>query len=522
MMRKYIKRRSLIITLFLVLFLLVNIVISYSYYIGKVYNNESETTLSLTSNGLKIVYQNDTPIINEENITPGWVSTKSFSISANAQNNDISLVEPKIWYNMKLIIDENTFSDGIIMYSLTNTTTDSNGLGADSFNELSIPTGSNMEGLSLGSGYVELGNNMHTYVLEVKYNDSKDAEYNKKFSCHIVTEIVSNVTLNIDLDGGESSDTLERSLGKKTNVKLSTPTKPGCDFDGWELVSGDGIINNDSTATVGNSDTKIKAKWIVRTINIHLDLNGGVTTDNVDIIAPQDSYIDLSLPARDRYDFDGWELLDGTAEIKGSRIMTAKTDILLKAKWNYAAKFITLAIDLDGGTSSTIQESQSVLTNSSVVLDNPTKYGYVFSNWQVVMGEAFVSGKTIVLGEKNVVLKAVWVDVVPVFTYLKSDGSAANYTITKETGNDWRIKFLESGTLTFSDVRGAKDGIDVFLVGGGGGGAKATTTYLGGGGGGGGYTKTQKNILVSEGSYTITIGEVEVLILPVGNQVLLI
>ena len=152
------------------------------------------------------------------------------------------------------------------MYSLTNTTTDSNGLGADSFNELSIPMGSNLNGLSLGSGYVELGNNMHTYVLELKYNDSKDPEYNKRFSCYIVTEIVSNVTLNIDLDGGESSDTLQRSLGKKTIVKLTTPTKPGCDFGGWELVSGDGIINSDSTVTVGTIDTKIKAKWIVRTI----------------------------------------------------------------------------------------------------------------------------------------------------------------------------------------------------------------------------------------------------------------
>ena len=407
MMRKYIKRRTLIITLFLVLFLLVNIVISYSYFIGKVYNNESETTLSLTSNGLKIVYQNETPIINEEDITSGWVSTKSFSISANAQNNDISLVEPKIWYNMKLIIDENTFSDGVILYSLTNTTTDSNGLAADSFSELSIPTGSNMDGLSLGSGYVELGNNMHTYVLEVKYNASKGAEYNKKFSCHIVTEIVSNVTLSIDLDGGTSTDILEKSLGKQSIVKLSTPTKAGNDFAGWQVVSGDGVINNDSTITVGNVDTKIKAKWTVRTINVHLDLNGGTSTDNVDILAPQDSYIDLSLPTREGYDFDSWELLDGTAEIKGNRIMTAKTDILLKATWESDIKLVTLILDLDGGKTSD-SLNQSLNSYSLVDLKVPTKEDHIFLGWELVQGTADINGNYIQLKDSSVVLKAKW------------------------------------------------------------------------------------------------------------------
>lgn len=68
--------------------------------------------------------------------------------------------------------------------------------------------------------------------------------------------------------------------------------------------------------------------------------------------------------------------------------------------------------------------------------------------------------------------------------------------------DNWKIRFLTSGTLNFSRLNGAEDGIDVFLVGGGGGGGGAR-----GGGGGGGYTTTQAGISVLTATdYTITIG----------------
>ena len=68
--------------------------------------------------------------------------------------------------------------------------------------------------------------------------------------------------------------------------------------------------------------------------------------------------------------------------------------------------------------------------------------------------------------------------------------------------DNWKIRFLTSGTLNFSRLNGAEDGIDVFLVGGGGGGGGAR-----GGGGVGGYTTTQAGISVlTNTDYTITVG----------------
>lgn len=89
---------------------------------------------------------------------------------------------------------------------------------------------------------------------------------------------------------------------------------------------------------------------------------------------------------------------------------------------------------------------------------------------------------------------------IPEFTYtgdyeIVSDD---DQPITVSQGN-WKIRFLTSGTLTFTNLNGAENGIDVFLVGGGGGGSRAA--------GGGGYTTTLKAVKVAAGTaYAIEIG----------------
>lgn len=89
----------------------------------------------------------------------------------------------------------------------------------------------------------------------------------------------------------------------------------------------------------------------------------------------------------------------------------------------------------------------------------------------------------------------------PEFTY------TGNYSLIDDGDGNWRIKFLTSGTLTFTKLGSAGKGIDVFLVGGGGGcgNANGVSDFLGAGGGG--YTKTTRQITVQAGvEYTIVIG----------------
>ena len=98
----------------------------------------------------------------------------------------------------------------------------------------------------------------------------------------------------------------------------------------------------------------------------------------------------------------------------------------------------------------------------------------------------------------------------PEFTYtgdyaIVDDNDNAISDFATWTGN-WKIRFLTSGTLTFTNLNGAGNGIDVFLVGGGGGSGGIIGWYPQGGGGSG-YTKTVKNItLAPNTAYAVAVG----------------
>ena len=83
---------------------------------------------------------------------------------------------------------------------------------------------------------------------------------------------------------------------------------------------------------------------------------------------------------------------------------------------------------------------------------------------------------------------------VPQFTY------TGQYNFIDDGSGNWRIKFLTSGVLTYTqDVI-----VDVFLVGAGGGGKSGKTARAGGGSG---YTKTVKSVKKKKKTrYPIEIG----------------
>lgn len=93
---------------------------------------------------------------------------------------------------------------------------------------------------------------------------------------------------------------------------------------------------------------------------------------------------------------------------------------------------------------------------------------------------------------------------IPKFTY------TGNYQYIDDGSGNWRIKFLSSGTLTFTSLGNARKGIDVFIVGAGAGGAShALGAMYAYSGGGSGRTVTKKDgsIVPAKGTgYSITIG----------------
>ena len=154
------------------------------------------------------------------------------------------------------------------------------------------------------------------------------------------------------------------------------------------------------------------------------------------------------------------------------------------------------------------------------VLPTPTKRGYIFDGWYTEpdgKGTLVTSGSSLV-SDSNHTLYAKWKKgcSIPMFSYtgnyqIVDDNDYVIDNVYSYIGN-WKIKFLSSGTLTFSSLDCAVDGIDAFIVGGGGTGSGGTkwvssTGSIGGGGGGGGSAITVSRFSVATGtSYSITVG----------------
>lgn len=157
---------------------------------------------------------------------------------------------------------------------------------------------------------------------------------------------------------------------------------------------------------------------------------------------------------------------------------------------------VTVAVSKDGKT-----KTKNSGTSGVVVFK-----GLASGTWTVtITGD----GKT---AQKNVVVTtdystAISFNTIPEFTY------TGDYEIVNDSDepitvsqDNWKIRFLTSGTLTFTNLNGAEGGIDVFLVGGGGAGGAAGGNWMGGGGGGG-YTTTKRAVIVQVNvGYEIVVG----------------
>lgn len=174
----------------------------------------------------------------------------------------------------------------------------------------------------------------------------------------------------------------------------------------------------------------------------------------------------------------------------------------------------TLVITAPAGVTCTVSKDGKVKTKTVDSSGVAIFKGLDTGTWTVtITGDGQTAQKSVII--KTDYSTEISFSTIPDFTYT-GDYEIVNdddQPITASQDN-WRIKFLTSGTLTFTNLNGAEDGIDVFCVGGGGGGgaAKGATGgegYFasGGGGGGGGYTKTTKDVSVEVGvPYTIIVG----------------
>ena len=322
-------------------------------------------------------------------------------------------------------------------------------------------------------------------VSNIKAQKSKASGY----VCDIIKAAAKNYGVDYGIEGRQSisiSDLCERYI-----------SCPIIDPNTNEEIEGYLLINDDECN-------------FLSTVKLDVTLNGGTPAQS--FVGRYGQYYTLRLlpPTKEKNDFVEWIVVRGNSTIDDNNILKfGDTDTEIFAVWE---SWPTLTLDLDGGT---IGNNFGGIYKSGTIIETtaPTKEGYVFAGWDVVNENesGIISGNTFTMGSVDTTLKALWAPESLIYSYGCANISVGtepyNFTYTGnceiiDDGDDnWRVKFLKSGTFTPN----VSTNIDVFLVGGGG--AGGTSNGHAGSGGGGGYTLTEKNIKIDANvSYGLTIG----------------
>ena len=219
---------------------------AYAYFTAGMSSGETEATLKVGAGQLKINFANTNSVQIAENVQPTPakyecakqtgayycnqsectpVGTKYFTLTGT--NTTTSTMMP---YNIKLIITQNEFSSGTLKYSLygNGNAADGKVVNIDTWQD--IPTGANIKGIMLGSGYFMPGENMiHTYIFDIYFPDnhiSQDADKNKVFGAKI--EITTDEMDMVSPNGWKnaSANTLLGAI-KRDNSIMEPVTFPG-------------------------------------------------------------------------------------------------------------------------------------------------------------------------------------------------------------------------------------------------------------------------------------------------------
>ena len=161
---------------------------AYAYFKATINNAESASTISIESGELIINYQGNTANIVASGIVPGWSETKKFTLSGkNTTKINEFHTDNNLYYKIILAIDNNTFSEGALTYSLAKDRTSStNGKMADETSGTINQSGNQM----IGYGYFSETSTFvnHIYNLTISFPSTEyeqSADNGKSFAAHV-------------------------------------------------------------------------------------------------------------------------------------------------------------------------------------------------------------------------------------------------------------------------------------------------------------------------------------------------
>ncbi len=252
------KKRILIVTILIGLLLTILIGFSAAYIAPIINGTETSSTLLFNSGSIDITYENGSSQINAVNILPGWTSVKEFSLTA--KNNTSSKVGNALNYGLKLVVEENTFSDGAITYSINGSNPSNNGTLAYVLTN-SLKSGKSIVSLGYGNFDNKENNNVkHNYTLTISFpnktNSNQNENMGKRLSAYVIIEQAKEL---VDLTIVDEQNSINKTIKFEKNKEYELPTLYNIDSSNvmnWSVTSGNGTIQNNILNITGNVSIK--------------------------------------------------------------------------------------------------------------------------------------------------------------------------------------------------------------------------------------------------------------------------
>ena len=164
-------------------------------------------------------------------------------------------------------------------------------------------------------------------VTNEEMNISVRVDANKNYT------IINNqlIELKVVLNGGKLSKDISGGYAPNAEIILENPTRENYGFEGWEVVSGDAVIEG-SILKLGTENSTIVANWVGTPVKLSVDLDNGIGESK-----PGEYYsnttIDLGTPTKENYIFVGWKIVSGDAVLSGNKLTLGLQDANVKALW---------------------------------------------------------------------------------------------------------------------------------------------------------------------------------------------
>ena len=237
--------------------------VSYAYFVSKINNNESASTIAGEAANLELEFKEGSNQINGEGIFPGWSDTKTFTV-----NNKSSI---DVYYNLYISDIKNELMSESISYKIESTD------GGYNLEKVLLPS---TDGIIKTGIYIKR-NASHTYTITTYYNNldiDQSSEKGKTFSFKIyVKGYISGEQTTIAQNGGTIvlKNSLESDLGNYRiygNTILSGNPSPDSPIKITSLGENNSknLFNSDNLEQGGYYDAsglKSNVKNRVRTIN---------------------------------------------------------------------------------------------------------------------------------------------------------------------------------------------------------------------------------------------------------------